>query len=927
MGKYRKKIIIVCCFLLAGYLIWFGKGIEKAYGQSYHDQVVRVGFCEMEGFFECDENGKESGYGVEVLNAIAEKSGLTFQYVHTDAWEKLTDMLRKGEIDLMMPVSDTKKDQSEFIYSSESIIYTYRAIMTKNERADLYYNDYDYFDNMKIAVVQSFLKNQNTMGYFKGLGVKPDFEVYDSYPNCRQALEEDQVDAVISNIMDYDKGMKVLARFNPGDNYIVMRMEDERITTINTALCDIKLDDPLFFNTLDAAYFPERNQTPLTREEAEYVEAGRKVRVGIDVTVKPFAYASKEQMEYQGIYVELLELLKEKTGLNLTLIPCRSDSELEQMLEEQKVDLIFPGSGSTRSNWKESNTFFKSDLVFLKQKSEVFDSANEKKIGYLQSRKSVANSLKKNIPDVEIWEYESYDAARQALGKGEIDAIAGDLYELSYYMQNPRCENLELYRYQTYQSDRKFAGTEEILLSILNKGIERISSSEIGQIRNKYAVSMRYEENFADLLYRNRNLCVATGVCFAICLVGLFLYMNVKRSFYEQIEAKNQELERANMAKSRFLSNVSHDMRTPMNAIMGMTSLALEEVEDKRAVKSYLENIYGSSHFLLGLINDVLDMAKIESGKLELHRIPYSMGKFQNMVRSTIEPLCREKNIQFVMTEIGNQSILVDPVRFNQIFLNLLSNAVKFTEEGGKVEYLIEKSERDSHLDMDFYVRDNGIGMTEEFQQKMFDPFSREEQKSDSGMQGTGLGLSITKSIVDAMGGTIEVKSQVGSGSEFHIHLLVEVNAISGENLEEELAQDYGLLQGKHILLVEDHPLNIMVAQKILENIGIQVTCAENGKVAVEMMRNTPPGSFDAILMDVRMPVMDGLTATREIRKLQSMDAATIPIIAMTANAYARDMEETRAAGMNAHMSKPIEKEKLYQVLVQEIGKEIGKGK
>ena len=215
-----------------------------------------------------------------------------------------------------------------------------------------------------------------------------------------------------------------------------------------------------------------------------------------------------------------------------------------------------------------------------------------------RSRKSVANSLKKNIPDVEIWEYESYDAARQALGKGEIDAIAGDLYELSYYMQNPRCENLELYRYQTYQSDRKFAGTEEILLSILNKGIERISSSEIGQIRNKYAVSMRYEENFADLLYRNRNLCVATGVCFAICLVGLFLYMNVKRSFYEQIEAKNQELERANMAKSRFLSNVSHDMRTPMNAIMGMTSLALEEVEDKRAVKSYLENIYeiGRAH-------------------------------------------------------------------------------------------------------------------------------------------------------------------------------------------------------------------------------------------------------------------------------------------------------------------------------------------
>ena len=393
-----------------------------------------------------------------------------------------------------------------------------------------------------------------------------------------------------------------------------------------------------------------------------------------------------------------------------------------------------------------------------------------------------------------------------------------------------------------------------------------------------------------------------------------------------------KEAQEASQAKSAFLSRVSHDIRTPMNAIINLTELARKET-DTEVKNQYLDQISVSGTFLLGLINDILDMSKIESGELELHYEPMTRKEFLNTVDTVVMPLMDEHHINF-HTEVkpGQYTISVDKLRFNQIFFNLLSNAAKFTPDGGDVWFEVNNQPpKGDRLPIKFVVRDNGIGMSEEFQAHLFEPFQQEHNELSDKRQGSGLGLSIVKSLVDAMGGTITVKSKKGEGTEFVVFLEVDVisceksdgtpiyesakaAAEAADKAAEEAAKAESL-KGMRVLLVEDNEVNSYVAKIILEQAGIVVTEADNGKAALDTFSASEPNSFDAILMDVRMPVMDGLEATREIRALDRPDAAEIPIIAMTADAFTEERKQTFEAGMNYHLTKPIDTKQLYGVL------------
>lgn len=388
----------------------------------------------------------------------------------------------------------------------------------------------------------------------------------------------------------------------------------------------------------------------------------------------------------------------------------------------------------------------------------------------------------------------------------------------------------------------------------------------------------------------------------------------------KKLKKSAQDAKKANSARNDFFAGISHDMRTPMNAIIGMSALGIEETSDK-TIQKYFKDIDASAHFLLGLINDALDSSQIEKNVLKLKYEPYALEEFFHYVNTMVRSLCEAKNIEFTITEPKDYAkyISTDKLRFNQIFFNLLSNAVKFTPENGRIDFILEfVSRANGVVVMKFIVKDTGIGMSKEFQKKMFKQYVRESAPDNMNQTGTGLGLFITKYVVELMGGTISVESEVGKGSEFTVELALQELEIDESKLTDgnvPLIDTTEILEGKRILLCEDNLMNSQIAVRLLEKVGLTVDCAENGEIGLDKFNNSEEGYYDAILMDIRMPVMDGLNATKFIRSLERMDSKTIPIIAMSANTSKADVGTAIKAGMNAHIPKPFDKKELYNTI------------
>ncbi|MGI6500457.1 MAG: hybrid sensor histidine kinase/response regulator [Anaerostipes sp.] len=416
--------------------------------------------------------------------------------------------------------------------------------------------------------------------------------------------------------------------------------------------------------------------------------------------------------------------------------------------------------------------------------------------------------------------------------------------------------------------------------------------------------------------------CVHEGKSWLISTIHIThtKIMKEEQEKNSKLQGALEDARQASYAKTEFLSRISHDMRTPMNGILGIAELS-KEVDNPVILHEYIEKIKSSGEYLLALLNDTLDFQKIESGQMVLDPKVVTMKEVLENVKNMTQRSAEEQNIELQMILDKKEDICyirADVMRLKQIFMNLISNAIKFTPSGGKVEVLGEcKKENDFNIQYKVMISDNGIGMSEDFlTNRIFLPFSQEYSESVSRQMGSGLGLSIVKQLIELMDGTIEVESELGAGSKFTVYL--EFPKVK-DSLEEEVIELEEIkvdnLTGKKILLAEDHPLNAEVAIKLLEKVKCQVTWIRNGKECVELWKNSPPNQYDLILMDIRMPVMDGLEATREIRNMEREDAKEIPIVAMTANAYVDDMKESFLAGMNEHITKPFRPKKMYQVL------------
>ncbi|MDD3411108.1 MAG: ATP-binding protein, partial [Eubacteriales bacterium] len=457
-----------------------------------------------------------------------------------------------------------------------------------------------------------------------------------------------------------------------------------------------------------------------------------------------------------------------------------------------------------------------------------------------------------------------------------------------------------------------------------------LRDSSIETLRERLAASGAYSYSYRTLengvvRYKKTQCCAydrEQGLCVLMRADVTDLALEEARKRAE-LQAALTAAEAATRAKSEFLSRMSHEIRTPMNAIIGMTAIAKENRADFGQISECLDRIDLSSHYLLTLINDILEMSRIESGRMEITRAPFVFTDLTEGVRTIAEALAIKRGVRYEFLPRADMDAMYvgDAMRVQQVLVNIIGNAVKFTRPCGRVRFAVDVKEQTAQRAvLRFTVSDTGIGMSEAFLSHLFEPFSQENGGTTSEYSGSGLGLAISKSLVEAMGGTIGVESMVGVGSTFTVELpLGRANSEPSAPTAAAPAPPLEMLKGRRVLMAEDHPLNVVVATKLLERVGVKVQVAENGRVAVDAFTATPPGTFSAILMDIRMPVMDGVDAARAIRALPRPDAQRIPIIAMTANALEEDRRQTREAGMNAHLAKPFEPRQLYEILARQI--------
>lgn len=634
-----------------------------------------------------------------------------------------------------------------------------------------------------------------------------------------------------------------------------------------------------------------------------------------------------------GIQIDTMNLISQLSGINFEYDIMQSGINSEEYLTTTDAKMVAGLMSSSISSFgasiRLSDSFMTDDMCFVGREGELLDADASFTFalpaGYVSDKQLLASEY----PNANFLTCTTNDECLYAILNGKADYMLQDYYIISARLQSPRFDGLSIMNAYSFPQNACIGilDTESPeLMSIINKCIARLNNRDLISSIAAYTTGSPYQMTLGDFVYKYRIAVVVSGTLLLAVMALLVLMIAMRRRNELILKAKNEQLnvaimmaENANKAKGTFLSNMSHDIRTPMNVIINMTQLALDESDDAAQVKYYLGKIKFMGRYLLGLINNILDVSKIESGKMELHCEPYTFHMFLDSLYTMIEPMCIEDKIKFV-TECDENypTIIVDATRFNQIFYNFLSNAVKYTPAGGTVKFKMENVVKtDDTLEWDSIISDTGIGMSEEFQKEMFDPFAQEETKQRGAvpkMNGTGLGLAIAKSFTELMGGHIKVDSKLGEGTKITVHMCCPL--ADEENMPEEKTEttpcDIG---GMSLLLAEDHPLNAEIARRLLEKKGARVMWCENGRLAAEAFEKSRINEFDAVLMDIRMPIMDGYTATKAIRALARPDAKSVPIIAMTANAYESDRQASITAGMNAHISKPISPQILYDTL------------
>lgn len=887
--------------------------------------VYRVGVFESSGFVGLDENGELTGSGVEYMSELERYANVTFAYVEM-SWSECMSALLTGEIDLVADARHVVEREELYEYSVEPIGQLQSALYVPKD-ADIYYNDFDVFRDLRVGVEKGGRIKTLYENYALTHGYTPITVEYATKSDLVSALERGEIDAIANDAHSFVDTMKVVSLFDTEPNYFMSKKDSGVMKRLNVAINDMYVDNPEWIenqlNTLVTGQL--YSDMLLTKTEAEFVRANPVITVAVSSDMRPLCWYDKKSGAFNGIYVEMLDELAQLIGVEFAYVAAEPSVSVTELLETGSTMLAVPVANGNEASINITQPFMECSIGLAIGSRGIAIGGDNFTVAISSAGSWVGDAILSEYPNAKLKEYDTDEACMSALRHGEVSAFCDTMYRLEYLLQSPYNEGLDIAYAYSFTAESCIAmrsDSSNELQTIMNKAIRLLSTEKTEEILRNYNAVSAYKNSFAETLYQSRYILIVAGLALLVITGSWIFYSHKEKKIRLSFERKSIEAQRANESKSEFLSNMSHDLRTPMNGIIGLTRLSLESA-DIDEIHGYLQKLDLTGSYLLGLLNDILTMSKIDEGKMRLNPEPVDTEKFMQGLLAVIDTQACTKGVSF--TAVPDEGVDIpyqyfDLLKVQQVLMNVLNNAVKYTSQGGTVTYHFSHRIVNGVPYCHHVVSDSGIGMSEEFMKTMFEPFTQAAGNEAVAAAGTGLGLYIVRRLVDLMGGTIGVESREGVGSTFTLDIpTVECTREEYERANSDVSSDEAekkMLSGKHILLCDDDSLSFLILKKELDQWNVQVDNAENGQIGLEMLGNCQHGYYDMVLMDIRMPVMNGLDTAKAIRNCNEW-FSDIPIIALSANAYDEDVNASLAAGMNAHLAKPVIPEMLENTIIR----------
>ena len=921
----RKSVCAVLCLLL---LLSVALPV-KAAAETAPAKVVRVGSFE-DTFNYCNEKGARKGYGYELLETLSGYTGWQFEYVTCD-WSDCFEKLENGEIDIMGGISYTEDRAEEMLFSDEPMGEEKYYLYADLSRADISASDFKTLDGKKIGVVMGTEPEVMLTEWEEKHGIKTQHVNISNNEDVKQKLANHEIDCFVSLEESYwaELGISTITRVGKSSIYYVLNKDRSDLKEeLDNAMRALDEEAPFYTADLCKKYFSLDYKPILTGEEKAWLKEHGAIRMGFLTSDSGVSTYDPATGEITGTITDYIQFARDCLGnqeLEFRLVGY-DDKEAElNALKSGEIDMIFhfDQSPNLAEEYRlaRTNTTWTANMMVVTNK-QLFIENQVNRVAVPQNKISLTRYIAFYYPQWEIVDCDTQEDAIKLVKDGQADCFITGISSEAKYSKNYGFYSVPL----PNPANSCFAvkSGNRSLLSILNKTIKAMPANMLTSSLAMHKSSAR-KVTLSEFIRDNFFMVLLVSSIFVavILLTILKLLLKARKAEAAARKAANdtQELnaklqiaaenaESANRAKSTFLFNMSHDIRTPMNAIIGYADLASRHLDDPAKLEKYMENIQVCGQNLLMLLNNVLDLARIENDKTEMEYSVSDVDKdFRNCIAMFQNQADSKGQTLTVTTQLPYPYIYADIPHLTEVCTNLVSNAVKYTGAGGTIRCGITQKpgEKEGWCDTVVTVADNGIGMSQEFQKHIFEPFERERTSTVSKVEGSGIGMGIVKKLVGLMGGTVEVESKIGVGSTFTVTIPCRIASEDEIQAKREInPSDQKCLCGTRILLTEDNDLNAEIATELLQEEGCTVDRAKDGVECVDMLEKAANGTYQLILMDVQMPVMNGYDATKKIRRMDDPQKANIPIVAMTANAFSEDKQVALDAGMNDHIAKPI---------------------
>ncbi len=949
MDKSRKKsaVLFACIFLTLG--MWMILSVHCRAAEKNNDekqsQIIRIGSFE-DTFDYIDENGVRRGYGYELLQALAGYTGWEFEYVKCD-WSNCFDKLENGEIDVMGDISYTDERAQRMLFSDEAMGEEKYILYADLSNMDTGTSDFKFMDGKRVGVLMDTEPEIMLTEWENKNGIHTEHVNVNNNDDVEKKLANHEIDAFVSleESIWSEQGISSVTTIGKSGIYFAINKERSDIKTeLDYAMRKLDQDSPFFKADLYKKYFTLDYSQVLTGEEKSWVEEHGNIRIGF-LSNDPAVFSLDEETgKLTGMLAEYVSYAKDCLGnqkLEFNIQEYNDYDEMIQALQEREIDMIFYAGRNPyfaeENGYALTNTAWTYSLMAVTDE-ENFDEHNEYTVAVPKEKEALKQHIAFNYPQWKLVDCDSLDDAADMVLNEKADCFLMGASQALIYDNSRNFKSVPLTK--TMEACFAVRGGEDSLLSVLNKTLKAMPSDMLTSALAIYD-STADKVKFSDFVKDNMFAFFLVAGFSALSIIVIILILlrkarkaeavaklaaNDTKKLNDKLEIALEKAEDASLAKTRFLNNMSHDIRTPMNVILGYAQLMENELKGKDVPETleHLEKLQQSGNLLLSIINNVLDMARIESGKMELDENYCRIDDVRKSLFAVFDEKARKKDIALHYTmNVEHEHVLTDVTKVKEILVNILSNAIKYTPSGGSVMMSVDElpCNEPEYMIVRNRVSDTGIGMSQDYMTKIFDAFTREQNTTKSKIAGTGLGMSIVRKYVDLLGGTIDVESELGKGSTFTVtlkHKIADESYYVKKHIEES-GTGSEILEGRNILLAEDNDLNAEIAEAILECAGLKTERVEDGIQCVNMIEKMPAGTYDMILMDIQMPKMNGYKATQAIRRLPDKEKACIPIIAMTANAFEEDKRDAIAAGMNGHIAKPIQLDKLLLMLAEVI--------